>query len=75
MDAFISGKSYHLWGVDCHGHSGTLGQICNIMGCTEICTQFTEVNVFDISNIAIGNTDHQNELIHDFQKLWEKSKI
>lgn len=74
MDAFVSGKEFELWGVDSQGHSGILGQICNIMFCTEICNRFTEVHIFDISNVAIGNTNRRDELIQDFQVLWEKPK-
>ena len=74
MDAFISGKNFQLWGTDRHGHSGILGRVCNIMGCSEVCTQFSEVHVFDISDVAIGRTDHQNELIHDLQVLWKNQK-
>jgi hypothetical protein len=76
MDAFISGKEFRLYGVDSEGHPGVLGEICDIMGCTEICNQFIEVQVFNISHVAIGNTDRSHgrldEMIYDYTVLWKK---
>jgi len=45
------------------------------MFCSELCTRFTEVHIFDISDVAIGNTNRQDGLIQDFQVLWKKPKI
>lgn len=75
MDAFVRGSNIILWGTCSAGHSGRLGRVCDIMGCELIADKFTEAHVLDITSIAIGQLDQQNELITDYQWIWPKTSV